>query len=75
VDIMTLLILARGVDYYVGVSVFSEVAERAPPSLSLSLSLSLFLSLSAVVRGIGDVDANSKQEPVIGRFGHFVARW
>lgn len=57
---MTLSILARGVDYYVDISVFSEVAAR--------------LCLSFVFRSIGDVNANPKQEAVIGRFGR-IAKW
>jgi len=47
VDIMTLLILARGVDYYVGVSVFSKVAE---PSLSLSLPRSEASAMSTRIQ-------------------------
>lgn len=54
---MTLSILARGVDCYMDISIFSEVAAR--------------LSLSLVFRGI---NANPKQEPVIGRFGQIV-KW
>jgi len=41
-------------DYYVDISVFSEVAK------------------SLLVRGIGDVNADSKQESVIGRSRHVV---
>jgi len=46
---------SRRRDYYVDISVFSEVAELE-------------------VRGIGDVNADSKQESVIGRSGH-VVKW